>query len=165
MLGHGACDQRLIRLGGGGSEREADFRKPQFEKSVAAARLTVIVPLGRRPGQYLDLSVIQTEAAVDRRDLRLDRALVRQEQPRRTALDNGRCDPTVVDVAKRLGGEDDTGVLLAQGFQPFTELAREGVVIKGQPAFVDDEKRRRTIETIADAVKEVWTCNGFAPVT
>ena len=55
----------------------------------------------------LDLPVVEAEAAIDRSDLRLERALVRQKDPRRAALDDRRRDGAAVDIGERLGGEDD----------------------------------------------------------
>ena len=118
----------------------ATSRETELEQPVAAARLAVVVALGRRSAQDLDLPVVETEAPVDRGDLRLERALVGQEQPRRAALDDGRRDGAAVDVGERLGGEDDGGVLLAQRLQPFAQLAGKAVIVERKPAFVDDEQ-------------------------
>ena len=61
--------------------RRARLRtEAELEQPVAAARLAVVVALGRRAGEDLDLAVVEAEAAVDRGDLRLDRALVGQEE-------------------------------------------------------------------------------------
>ena len=100
-------DGGLVGLRGGGGEGERDLGEAELEQAIAAARLAVIVALRRRPAQDLDLAVVETEAAIDRRDLRLERALVRQEEPRRAALDDRRRDGAAVDIGERLGGEDD----------------------------------------------------------
>src|SRR5712675_728006 len=86
MLAKNPLDRGLIGLLRRGGERQRDVAEAKFEQPVAASRLAVIVPLRRRAGEDLDLPVVETEAAIDRRDLRLDGSLVRQEQPRRTAL-------------------------------------------------------------------------------
>ena len=125
MFGEHALDHGLIGLRGGGGEGERDLAKAEFEQAIAAPRLAVIVALGRRAREDLDLPVVEAEAPIDRGDLRLDRALVRQEQPRRAALDDGGRDRGAVDIGERLGGEDDGGVLLAQRLQPFAQLAGE----------------------------------------
>ena len=118
-------DGGLVGLGRGGGEGERDLAQAELEQAVAAARLAVIVALRRRAAEDLDLAVVEAEAAIDGRDLRLERALVRQEDARRAALDDRRRDGAAVDVGERLGGEDDAGVLLAQRLQPFAQLAGE----------------------------------------
>ena len=92
MLGEHLLDQRLVGLRGGSGKGERDLAKTELEQAVAAARLAVIVALRGGAGEDFDLPIVQAEAAVDRGDLRLDRALVRQEQPGRAALDDGRRD-------------------------------------------------------------------------
>ena len=155
MFGQKPVDGGLIGLRGGRAEREADLGQSQLEQSVAAAGLAVVVALGRGPCHDLDLAVIQAEATIDGCDLRLDRPLVREEKPGRTALDDCGCDGAAVDVAQRLGGEDDGGILLPQRFQPFAKLAGKALIIKGQPSFIDDQQRRPTIEAIPDPVEEI----------
>src|SRR3546814_6666639 len=95
----------------------------QLEQPVAAARLAVVVALGHRPREDFDLAIVETEAAIDGGDLRLDRALVRQQDAGLAALDDGRRDRRAVDVGERLRGEDDAGVLLAQRLEPLAKLA------------------------------------------
>src|SRR5436190_24006164 len=101
----------LIRLGGRGAERECDLAQSELEQAIAAARLAVIVALGRCAGDDLDLAVIETETPVDAEDLRLDRALIRKEESRRAALDDRGRDRAGLDIGQRLGGEHDGGVL------------------------------------------------------
>ena len=108
----------------------------------------------------LDLPIVEAEAAIDRGDLRLERPLVRQEQPRRAALDDRGRDGAAVDVGERLRGEDDGGVLLAQRLQPFAELAGKALVVEGEPALVDDEQRRPAVEPVLDAVEEIGEHRG-----
>ena len=74
-----AVDCGLIGLGGRRSKGERDFAEAQLEQPIAAAGLAVIVALRCRAAQDLDLPVVEAKAAIDRRDLRLDRPLVRQE--------------------------------------------------------------------------------------
>ena len=92
MFGEHALDRGLVGLGGRGAEGERDLAKTQLEQPVAAARLAIIVALRRGARENLDLPVVEAEAAIDRGDLRLDRALVRQEQPRLAAFDDRRRD-------------------------------------------------------------------------
>ena len=103
----------------------------------------------------LDLPVVETEAPVDRGDLRLERALVRQQDAGRAALDDRRRDDAAVDVGERLGGEDDAGILLPERLQPFAKLAGEARIVEGEPALVDDEQGRPTVEAILDAVEQI----------
>ena len=146
VLGERLGDGGLVGLGGGGGEGERHFGEAELEQPVAAARLAVVVALGRRAAQDLDLPVVQAEAAVDRGDLRLERPLVGQEQPGRAALDDGRRDGAAVDVGQRLGGEDDGRVLLAQRLQPFAELAGKPAIVEREPALVDDEQGGPAVE-------------------
>ena len=133
----------------------ATVAEAQFEQAIAASRLAVIVALRRRAREDLDLAVVQAEAAVDGGDLRLDRALVRQEQPRRATLDDGGRDRAAIDIRERLGGEDDARVLLAQRLQPFAQLAGKTFVVEGEPAFIDDQQRWPPVEPALDAVEEI----------
>ena len=133
----------------------ATSREAQLEQAIAAARLAVIVALRRGAAEDLDLPVVEAEAAIDRRDLRFERALVGQEEPRRAALDDRRRDRAAVDVGERLGGEDDAGVLLAQRLQPFAQLAGKAAIIERKPAFVDDEQGGPAVEAVLDAVEEI----------
>ena len=139
MFGKNAGDGGLIGLGRGGAERERHFAEPQLEQPVSAPRLAIVVALGRRPGEDLDLAVVEAEAPVDRGDLRLDRPLVGQEQSRRAALDDRGRNGGAVDVARALRGEDDGSVLLSERLQPLAELAGETFVIQRQPSLVDDD--------------------------
>ncbi len=59
---------------------QRDIGQTELEEAVAAPRLAVIVALGHCPREDLDLAVVEAEAPIDRRDLRLDRALVRQQE-------------------------------------------------------------------------------------
>src|SRR5665213_351250 len=76
----------------------SDLAEAAVKASAMSPRLAVVVPLRRRAGEDLDLAVVQAEATVDRRDLRLDCALVRQEQPGRTALNDSGRDRGAVDI-------------------------------------------------------------------
>jgi hypothetical protein len=51
--------------------------------------LAVVIALGRGSREDLDLPVVETEAPIDFRDLRLDRPFVRKEKPRGAALNDG----------------------------------------------------------------------------
>ena len=155
MLGEDRLDGGLISFRGCRTKREGDFGEPQLEQPVAASRLAIIVALGRGPAEDLDLAVVQAEASIDRGDLGLDRAFVRQQQARLAAFDDGRRDGAAVDVGKRLRGEDDGRVLLAQRLQPFAQLRREAVIVEREPAFVDDQERWPSIQTVADPMEEI----------
>src|SRR3546814_12130822 len=106
VLRYDALDRGLIGLRGGGAERQRHVGKTEFEEPVAPPGLAVVVALRHRAGEDLDLAVVESEATVDRGDLRLDRALVRTQQPGLAAPDGGGGDPRAVAVGMRLGGED-----------------------------------------------------------
>ena len=150
----------MIGLGGGGAKRERQRAEAKFEQPIAAPRLAVIIALRRRPRDDLDLAVVQAEAAIDRGNLRLQRPFVGQEQPRQAALDDRRRDGAGFDIGERLGGEDDGSVLLAQGFQPFAQLAGETLVVEREPAFIDDDQARRPDEPTFDAMEEIGENGG-----
>ena len=80
--------------------------------------------------------------------------------PGRAALDDGGRDRAAVDVGQRLRGEDDGGVLLAQRLEPFAQLRGEAAIVEREPAFVDDEQRRPTIEAAFDAMEEIGEYGG-----
>src|SRR3546814_11532714 len=103
---------------------------------------SVVVALGHRPREDGDLAIVETEAAIDGGDLRLDRALVRQQDAGLAALDDGRRDRSAVDVGERLRGEDDAGVLLAQRLEPLAQLACKALVVEREPAFIHNQHRR-----------------------
>ena len=84
VLGEDAVDGGMVGFGRGGAESQRYWPEAQFEQPIAATRLAVIVALGRGAGDDLDLAVVETELAIDRGDLRLDGALVGQEDPRRS---------------------------------------------------------------------------------
>src|SRR3546814_6424990 len=113
--------------------------------------LAVVVALGHRPREDFDLAIFETEAAIDGGDLRLDRALVRQQDAGLAALDDGRRDRRAVDVGERLRGEDDAGVLLAQRLEPLAKLACKALVVEREPAFIDNQQRRSPVEAVFDA--------------
>ena len=123
-------------------EASATSPKPELEEAVAAPGLAVVIALRCGAADDLDLPVVQSEPPIDGGDLRLDRPLIGQEDSRRAAFDKGGCDRARLDIGERLRGEDDRRILLAQRLQPFAELLRETRVVKGEPAFVDNEEGR-----------------------
>ena len=78
MLGDDAVYGGLVGLRRGGAERQRDVGQAQLEQAIASAGLALVVALGHRPREDLDLARIEPEALIYRRDLRFDRALVRQ---------------------------------------------------------------------------------------
>jgi hypothetical protein len=76
--------------------------------------LEIILPLGNGAGYQLDLPVVQAELFIGLAALRLDRAVVGQEDTLWTALYDGRSNRGIGDVRERLCGEDDGDVFLAQ---------------------------------------------------
>ena len=99
-FGKDLLDQRLVGLGGSGGEGDRDLAKTEFEQAIAAARLAIVVALRRRPGEDFDLPIVEPETALDAQDLRLNGALIGQEQTRRAALDNGWRDRTLLDIGE-----------------------------------------------------------------
>ncbi len=76
------------------------------------------------------------------------------------ALDDRCGDRAVVDVRKRLGGEDYRGVLLAQGLQPFAQLGAEAGIVEGDPALIDDDQGRSSVQPRLDPVKQMGEHRG-----
>src|SRR3546814_9023528 len=134
--------------------RISDWSSDVCSSDLAAPRLAVIVALRRRSAEDFDLAIVQPEPAINGGDLRFESALVRQEDARRAAFDDRRRDRAGLDIGQTLGGEDDAGVLLAQGLEPFAQLRGEGRAVEHQPALVDDDPGRRTIEATLDAVDQ-----------
>src|SRR3546814_11454910 len=93
----------------GGREGERNRPETEVEQSVAERRLAVIVALGRSARDDLDLAIIESEALIDAGDLRLERALVGAEQPRRAALDDGGRGRLALDVRGVSGSEERCG--------------------------------------------------------
>ena len=81
--------------------------------------------------------LVKAEAPVDRGDLRLACAFVRQQQARQAAFDIVWSDHAPIDVGQRLRGEDDGRALFAQRLQPLAQLRREAVVER-DPALIDN---------------------------
>src|SRR5262245_39794433 len=154
------CDCGLIGLGRSGRECEPHLSQAELEQAIAAAGLTVVVAFRRRPGEDLDLPIVETEAAIDAQDLRLNGALVRQEQARRAALDDGWRDRTLLDVGERLCREHHAGILLAQSLEPLSQLCPEGRIIEREPALVDNQQGGPAIKTSLDAMKEIGEHGG-----
>ena len=149
---------RVVVVFGAGGER--DRAKTKLEQAIAPAGLAVVVALGCGAREDLDLAIVEAEAAIDRGDLRLDRALVRQEDARRAALDDRGRDVAAVDIGERLGGEDHGRILLAERLQPLAKLLGEGRVVEDQPTLVDDEQGRPAVEAALDAMEEIGQHSG-----
>src|SRR5260221_13395848 len=92
VFGNDLLNCGLIGLCRSCSEGERDGTEAELKQPIAPPRLAIIIPLRCCAGEDLDLTVVQTEAAIDRRDLQFDGAFVRQEQARRATLDDGRSD-------------------------------------------------------------------------
>ena len=82
-------DGGLVGSGRSGGEGECDLGQAEFEQRVAAAGRAVIIALGRPSAENFDLAVVQPEAAIDCGDLRLQRALIGQQDAGRAAFDDG----------------------------------------------------------------------------
>ena len=86
----------------------------------------------------LDLARVEAEALVDAACLRLQRAVVGQEDAGRAALDQRRRDGRALDVGQRLGGEHHGDVLLAQRLEPLADARGEQRVVEEGPGLVED---------------------------
>src|SRR3546814_20812660 len=84
------ADLDLVGSRGGGGKGERHIAKAEFEQSIAAPRLAIIVALRGRPAQYLDLAIVEPEAFVDARNLRFGGAFIGQENACRAAFDDRR---------------------------------------------------------------------------
>ncbi len=136
---------------------EGERGRPQVEveQAIAKARLVVVVLLGLRGGDDLDLPAVEAEALIDRANLRLGRLRVGQENPNGAAFDDGRRDAGVLNVRQALRGEDDTDIALAQRLQPLADTRCKYRVIQEQPGFIKDQQRGRTIESFIEAGEQV----------
>src|SRR3546814_8911510 len=83
------------------------------------------MPFRRRPADQLDLSVVEPEPLICCARLRLDRAVVGEEDALRAAFDDGGRDAAAGDVGEALGGEHYRDILLAQRLQPFADRSEE----------------------------------------
>src|SRR3546814_19428977 len=106
----------------GGREGERNRPETEVEQSVAERRLAVIVALGRSARDDLDLAIIESEALIDAGDLRLERALVGEEQPRRAALDAGGRYRLTLHVSARLRCGDHPGLHFPLPLHTFLDI-------------------------------------------
>ena len=155
-----SCDCDLVGFGGCGRKRERDLAQTKLEQAIAAARLTVIVALRGRARENLDLAIVEPEPPIDRSDLRLDGALVGQEQTRGAAFDDGGGDGAGLDIGQRLGCEHDASVLLAQRLEPFPQLRAKRRIVEREPALVDDQQCRPAIQASFDAMEQIGEHGG-----
>ena len=79
--GEDGIDPALAGGIGGPAERKRDRPEPQFEQAGSARRLQIIMALGGRPADKLDLPLVEAEALVGGAAVRLERAVVGQEYP------------------------------------------------------------------------------------
>src|SRR3546814_774207 len=150
-------DAGLRRGIGGRAECARDRTEPQFEQAVPARRLEVILALGRCPRDQLDLSVIEAELLVDAPRLRLDGAVIWEQDSLRAALNDSRRDQRLGDVGEALRGEHHRDVLLAQDLEPFPDAGGEQRVVEEYPGLVEDEQRRAAVEPLLEARSEEHT--------
>ena len=81
-VGEAAVDELVIIRRRGAAQGQCHGAETELEQAVAARGLGVVVALGRRGAQDLDLAPIEPEALVDGLGLRLQRTVVGQEDAR-----------------------------------------------------------------------------------
>ena len=88
LIGQHTVHQRVIF--GAGRADKSERRRPQaqFEQPAAVAADEVIVALGRRACDEIDLAAVQTQGGVKGARMRLACAIVRKVDARRTGLDD-----------------------------------------------------------------------------
>ncbi len=87
-----AVDVALVLRCGCAGKGERSRPQVEVEQAVSQARLVVVVLLGLRGGDDLDLPAVEAEALVDRANLWLGGLRVREKDPARAAFDDRRCD-------------------------------------------------------------------------
>src|SRR3546814_3126241 len=97
VLGQDRIDALLAVGIGRTAERKRDRAQAQLEQPVAPRRLQIIMPFRRRPADQLDLSVVEPEPLICCARLRLDRAVVGEEDALRAAFDDGGRDAAAGD--------------------------------------------------------------------
>ena len=60
-----------------------------------------------------------------------------------------------LDVGERLRGEHDARVLLAQRLEPLAQLRPEGRIVEREPALIDDQQGRASVEPALDTMEQV----------
>jgi hypothetical protein len=86
MFGEDRVDALLAGRIGRAAQRQRDRPETEFEQSIAARRLQVIMPLGRRAADQLDLAVVEPEPRIGLSALRLDRTIIGQQDALGAAL-------------------------------------------------------------------------------
>src|SRR3546814_7201947 len=113
------------------------------------------MPFRRRPADQLDLSVVEPEPLICCARLRLDRAVVGEEDALRAAFDDGGRDAAAGDVGEALGGEHYRDILLAQRLQPFADARGEQRMVEEDPGLVEDQQRRPAVEALLEPVEQI----------
>src|SRR5690606_22408709 len=132
-FGDQRIDPGLARGIGSSAQRQGNRAETEFEQAVAARGLEIIVPLGLRPADKLDLALIEAEALISGASLRFERAVIGQEYALRAAFyDRGR-NRAVRNIGKALRCEKHRDILLAQGLEPFANACSEERVVEEYP--------------------------------
>ena len=150
-----AVERGLVAGCSGSGKGERDGAEAQIEQAAAVRGLDVIVPLRRGPGNNFNLPGIEAEPPVRFLHLRLTRPLIRQEDPGRAGLDQGRGNAARGDVGQRLGGENDRDILFTEGFQPFAQTRGKLGMVEEKPGLVEDQQGGPAVEPVLKPVKEM----------
>ena len=113
MFSENLVDPLLARGIGRTAQRQRDWPQAQLEQPVAARGLQIIMALGGRPADELDLGVVETETRIGLAALRFDGAIIGKQDALRAAFDDRGRDAAPRYVGEALGCEDHRDVLLA----------------------------------------------------
>ena len=127
----------------------------QVEHASAELGDVVVVALGDRVSDELDLRLVEAELPVELARLAAASLRVRQEDLRAARLEQEIALGRVEDVGQALAHEDDRAVALAQNPEPLLDLRGEDRVVEEQPRLLEDEEARLARETPLDLVEEI----------
>src|SRR6185295_18182461 len=127
----------------------------QLEEPAAPRRNEVVVAFRPSAREDLDLGGIEPEIGIKRRGLAVSRIRIRQQDTRRTTLEEYLPVRRLVELREALCDENDRGVLLAQRQEPLPDPLREGRLHQRQPCLLNDDQGRRAGEPLLHPMEEV----------
>src|SRR3989475_3010159 len=137
-------------------EAEGYRPEPQADEPPSQRGHYVILPLRKSARQDLELPAVQTDPFVKPTDVVALGLGIRQEDLRRTGLEDDVATRGVHDVRHALAHENHRGVLLPQSPEPALHRVPKKRVERRDPRFLDDEQRGRPfLQALLDSVKEV----------